>query len=35
MVRPGELTLAVFQNKHTALHYAELDVDSELSGKQK
>lgn len=31
----GILTLAVFQNNHTTLHYGELEVDSELSGKQK
>jgi hypothetical protein len=29
------LNLPVFQHNHNALHYAELEVDSELSGKQK
>ena len=29
------LNLPVFQNNHTALHYAELEIDSELSGQKK
>jgi hypothetical protein len=29
------LNLPVFQNNHITLHYAELEVDSGLSGKQK
>jgi hypothetical protein len=29
------LNLPEFQNNHIALHYAELEADSELSGKQK